>query len=104
MPGYRVTAPSSPVVIQRCPPGFPMFCPNCGVERTGAFRFCMSCKFDYDTLSTTTDPSAAGPNEVAAPIPDAALATAVAVPPAFDETQQVPIAPVPGPTNLEAGP
>src|SRR3990172_5057684 len=25
------------------------FCPQCGTARTGAFRFCRSCQFDFDT-------------------------------------------------------
>ena len=26
------------------------FCPSCGTARTGSFRFCRSCGFDFDTL------------------------------------------------------
>jgi hypothetical protein len=26
------------------------FCPNCGVPRMGAFRFCLACRFDFDTV------------------------------------------------------
>jgi hypothetical protein len=68
-----------------------MFCPNCGAARTGSFRFCMSCKFDYDTLSTTTPP---------APDGTATRADSVA---ALDETQQVPLQPVPVPNSLDVG-
>ena len=25
------------------------FCPRCGTQRTGAFRYCRSCQFDFDT-------------------------------------------------------
>jgi endonuclease YncB( thermonuclease family) len=28
------------------------FCPNCGVARVGAFRFCFACRLDFDTLGT----------------------------------------------------
>ena len=24
------------------------FCPRCGTQRTGAFRYCRSCQFDFD--------------------------------------------------------
>lgn len=26
------------------------FCPRCGAQRVGAFRFCRGCQLDYDTL------------------------------------------------------
>ena len=26
------------------------FCPRCGTSRIGAFRYCRSCRFDFDTL------------------------------------------------------
>jgi endonuclease YncB( thermonuclease family) len=28
------------------------FCPNCGVARVGAFRFCFACRLDFDSLGT----------------------------------------------------
>src|SRR4051794_33368987 len=27
------------------------FCPSCGGERTGAFRFCRHCRFDFDAVA-----------------------------------------------------
>jgi hypothetical protein len=60
----------------------------------------MSCKFDYDTLSTATPPPPAQPAS-AAPSPGApAPAPAFA---GIDETQQVPIQPVPTPNTLDIG-
>ena len=46
------------------------FCPNCGAQRTGAFRFCRSCKFDFDTDTMSSAPpsgapSSTGPSEAA---------------------------------------
>jgi hypothetical protein len=29
---------------------FSTFCPKCGTRRVGAFRFCRSCGFDFDTV------------------------------------------------------
>lgn len=29
------------------------FCPHCGTDRVGAFRFCLGCQFDYDSTRTT---------------------------------------------------
>jgi micrococcal nuclease len=29
------------------------FCPQCGSTRTGAFRFCRSCRFDFDGVALT---------------------------------------------------
>lgn len=37
------------------------FCPNCGAGRIGALRFCRSCGFDFDTLTTAEVPIAASP-------------------------------------------
>jgi micrococcal nuclease len=28
------------------------FCPNCGVARVGAFRFCFACRLDFDALGS----------------------------------------------------
>ena len=40
------------------------FCPQCGQARTGSFRFCRNCAFDYDSLGT---PAAAEPPDQAQP-------------------------------------
>ena len=34
------------------------FCPQCGSARTGAFRFCRQCRFDYDGVAPTEAPIA----------------------------------------------
>jgi endonuclease YncB( thermonuclease family) len=41
------------------------FCPQCGSERTGAFRFCRHCRFDFDRVATESS-AVVGP--LAAPI------------------------------------
>lgn len=35
------------------------YCPRCGEGRIGAFRFCRSCKFDFDELDAASQPPAA---------------------------------------------
>ncbi|MFZ5855109.1 MAG: hypothetical protein ACOYXS_11570 [Chloroflexota bacterium] len=35
------------------------FCPQCRTSRTGAFRYCRSCGFDYDAGEVLTRPAAA---------------------------------------------
>ena len=53
------------------------FCPRCGTQRTGAFRYCRSCQFDFDNTAakvagTANDTGAAGrarPTGSAASIP-----------------------------------
>ncbi len=53
-------------------------CPSCGTRRVGAFRWCRSCQFDYDTMTSR----AAGPSPASSP-PAAAtppLGTPAAVP------------------------
>lgn len=57
------------------------FCPSCGTPRTGSFRFCRSCGFDYDTLPEQSylipDPPLVAPpppSGVAPPSPIAAPA------------------------------
>jgi hypothetical protein len=32
------------------------FCPRCGTARTGAFRFCRSCQFDFEGQGPEADP------------------------------------------------
>jgi hypothetical protein len=54
------------------------FCPQCGNARTGQFRFCRTCQFDFDTLGAApapvipsappSAPPAAGQVPLAAPI------------------------------------
>jgi hypothetical protein len=33
------------------------FCPSCGQPRTGAFRFCRGCGFDFDAAPSPAAPS-----------------------------------------------
>jgi hypothetical protein len=68
------------------------FCPQCGVERVGAFRFCRGCKFDFDSV----------PDMAAVPRHDPAptLATSVVDPVASPPVQTVA---VPAPT-IDPGP
>jgi len=49
-------------------------CPRCATRRVGAFRFCLSCGFDYDTVPTFWDmesesSAATEANEIAAAAP-----------------------------------
>lgn len=52
------------------------FCPQCGTGRTGSFRFCRNCQFDFEG----TVPAAAVPAAVAAVVP--AVVTQPPPPPA----------------------
>jgi hypothetical protein len=51
------------------------FCPRCGTPRVGAFRFCRSCQFDFETLPLTAPPSVASgptaspPSDTTSPAP-----------------------------------
>src|SRR5687767_6124954 len=47
------------------------FCPQCGAARVGAFRFCRTCRLDFDALGADDGPAAvlSAPTEVAAPPP-----------------------------------
>ena len=52
------------------------FCPQCGTQRAGFFRFCLKCRFDYDELLPAevrrpADPKAPAPTRstLAKPIP-----------------------------------
>jgi hypothetical protein len=50
------------------------FCPQCGTARTGAFRFCRSCQFNFDAV-----PAIAPAPFSSAPVP-AALPSVIPVP------------------------
>jgi endonuclease YncB( thermonuclease family) len=44
------------------------FCPTCGTKRTGFFRFCSKCGFDFDELTTPAARAAStAPGQVALP-------------------------------------
>lgn len=47
------------------------FCPKCGAVRSGAFRFCRSCQFDFDAADTAPKATAGSPQ----PAPAAASAS-----------------------------
>jgi hypothetical protein len=47
-----------------------MSCPACGTNRTGAFRYCLSCAFDFDTFDSSS-PAVAQEVILAAPSPTA---------------------------------
>lgn len=64
MPGRQVQPPPQPTLTgQRTPASGPTatsrppvagvssFCPKCGTQRTGSFRFCRSCGYDFDGVS-----------------------------------------------------
>ena len=55
------------------------FCPNCGVARVGAFRFCFDCRLDFDALGS----------DQSSP-PAASLATAGTVAAGSNRTRRVP--------------
>ena len=59
------------------------FCPTCGTKRTGFFRFCSKCGFDFDEL-TRTAPEVAPvvPGQVALPAAPAAPVAPLPVSPA----------------------
>jgi hypothetical protein len=68
----------------------------------------MSCKFDYDTLSTTATATTASetvlPDNPARPEPTWAPQPVVADPIVTDETQRTPVLPVGSPIGWQAGP
>jgi len=67
------------------------FCPTCGTKRTGFFRFCSSCGFDFDELATRASmPVPIAPGQVALPQPPTtpAPATPPAKPPATPAPKQ----------------
>ena len=69
------------------------FCPTCGTKRTGFFRFCSSCGFDYDELLPKAPaPMPVAPGQVALLPQTPVWPRPVAWPPATPET---PAAPVP---------
>ena len=45
------------------------FCPRCGAQRTGSYRFCASCAFDFEDpqLAVAPGPAAQAPAEPATP-------------------------------------
>lgn len=45
------------------------FCPQCATPRTGSFRYCRSCKFDYDTSAAPTTPAWPSPPPPLTPPP-----------------------------------
>jgi endonuclease YncB( thermonuclease family) len=52
------------------------FCPNCGVARVGAFRFCFACRLDFDSLGTDQSRPLAATLATAELAPFGALAVA----------------------------
>src|SRR5438094_8136284 len=49
------------------------FCPSCGTPRTGSFRFCRKCQFDFDSteqLASSTPAQPVAPS-VSPPAPPA---------------------------------
>lgn len=61
------------------------FCPTCGTKRTGFFRFCSKCGFDFDELTSPGPAIAPVPGQVALP----------AAPPAPVQAEPTPVAAVP---------
>jgi len=67
------------------------FCPTCGTRRVGAFRYCRSCQFDFDSLDV--EPAIAAP--IAPPAsfemvaPPAAPAAVTAMPRATTSSTEV---------------
>ncbi len=70
------------------------FCPTCGTKRTGFFRFCSKCGFDFDELTRAApDVARVVPGQVALP---AAPATPVAPAPVAPlPVSPAPVAPLP---------
>lgn len=70
----RATPAAGPMPAGAAPAAGPMpsaaFCPQCGAKRLGSYRFCTTCKFDYDTGAPSTPPRG-----VAAPQPLSAAAS-----------------------------
>lgn len=54
------------------------FCPTCGTRRVGAFRYCRSCQFDFDSLNVAS-----------------AIGAPIAPPPSFERVAP-PVAPAAG--------
>lgn len=50
-------------------------CPNCGTKRTGAFRFCRSCGFDFEASAAASPPPVAAPPS---PVPSQPTSTPTA--------------------------
>jgi hypothetical protein len=47
------------------------FCPRCGNRRTGSFRFCRSCGFDFDdSVATSSSPASVVPPTQSPPVPE----------------------------------
>jgi micrococcal nuclease len=68
------------------------FCPTCGTKRTGFFRFCSSCGFDYDELLPKAPaPMPIAPGQVALPQTAPVWPKPVAWPPATPETPAAPM-------------
>lgn len=53
------------------------FCPSCGQQRTGSFRFCRGCGFDFDSQSPTPRQASATTPTAPAPSPRQQYAQAV---------------------------
>jgi micrococcal nuclease len=71
------------------------FCPTCGTKRTGFFRWCSKCGFDFDELiKAAPDSASIVPGQVALPPAPAAPAPAAPVSPA-------PVSPAPEPSVFE---
>ena len=54
------------------------FCPRCGTQRTGAFRYCRNCGLDFETAPPVADESPVGPVPVAGMGPSIAAPAVVA--------------------------
>lgn len=52
-------------------------CPACGTKRVGAFRFCRTCRLDFDALTALAE-SAEAPERQAAMTPPAPVLTPAA--------------------------
>lgn len=86
------------------------FCPTCGTKRTGFFRFCSSCGFDFDELAPRVPaPTPVAPGQVALPQPPAAPAApawprAPAWPPTSVPEEPAPSLPAPAQPALAQPP
>ena len=85
------------------------FCPTCGTKRTGFFRFCSSCGFDYDELLPKAPASMpVAPGQVALP-QTPVWPKPVVWPPATPDTPAAPVpetppSAAPAPPAVAAGP